>query len=331
MSSLPLLPLTARRLLRRYRLEAREALAPNLAGGQLMRRKGQGLEFREYVTYQPGDDIRFVDWRASVRRGLKHDLVVRSFAAEEELKLLISVDTRPTMALPEPERDRSVGCSKLLIARWLAEALARVALDGGDRAAIHRLFAASSSQPDLIASEAQLRQVIMRLTPSVEEQPPTNLRQLQPFLPPTAVWVIITDGYFMPSDQAPLARDLRDLLATITRAQVGMCWVLLIDLDSWPYEIARLGGEVWQVPRPHAPGDLTVQLGGDQPGLENRRAVEARIEAARNQFMQETRLDALDYRHWPWPAADEPDPTRFFTDHFLNDRRLQSIFVKQTI
>ena len=106
MKSYPLLPYAARRLLQRYRLEARQALAPNLTGGQLMRRKGQSMEFREHVVYQIGDDIRFVDWRASARRGQEHDLVARSFVAEEQLKLLISVDTRPTMALPEPELAR---------------------------------------------------------------------------------------------------------------------------------------------------------------------------------------------------------------------------------
>ncbi|NJN15475.1 MAG: DUF58 domain-containing protein [Oscillochloris sp.] len=291
----------------------------------MMRRKGQSLDFREHVAYQLGEDVRFVDWRASARHGQEHDLVVRNFVAEEQLKLLISVDTRPTMALPEPEHERTSGMSKLLIARWLAEALARVALDGGDSVALHHLFDETQRPPQAVAGEQELRRAITALTPADQEQSPANLRRLQPFLPPTAVWVIVTDCYF------EFTTDVRRLSATVAQAQAGMCWVLLVELDSWPYESADLGSDVWQVPLFGSGAEVTIQLGSDQPGAENRRAIEAEIERNRSQFIKATRLADLDHRHWIWPRETVANPLQFFTHQLLADRHLQSMFVKQTL
>ncbi len=290
------------------------SIQPNLTGGQLMRRKGQSLEFREHMPYMPGDDVRFVDWRASARHGGRDDLVVRSFVAEEQLRLLISVDPRATMHLPG-------ALPKLQIAQWLVEALVRVAEQSGDQIYLHWLFDQRASAPALVGTAAQLWRVLEKRSPASEEAP-ANLRHLQSFLPPTAIWLIITDSYFQMND------DARALATTIVAAQRNMCWVLLLELDSWPHERAVMGQDVWQI----------SQLGAQEPGdlvelsAANLEAVEQRIEEHRAQFLNLTRLPPDDLLRWQWPAEVLPDREQFFNKaFFVHDRRIHDIFVKQSL
>lgn len=322
MTHYPLLPASTRSLLRRYRLDAREAIVPNLSGGQLMRRKGQSLEFRDFVTYVPGDDIRFVDWRASARRGSADDLVVRSYVAEEQLRLIVSVDTGPTMAFPELGSRPAM--TKMLIARWLAEALARVALDAGDTVFIHQLFDRAQSPPYPVYHEQQLRAALAQLLPTTA-QAPANIRRLLPALPPATVWLVITDSYFY-AEPTP---DIQALAATIAQAQAGLCWVLVIELDCWKYERGQLGTDVWQVPIGSGRDEIKIQF--DKSDDEYLGAVEEQIKAAKSSFHQAARLSEIDVCPWAWPAHDPLNPELFFNTTFLNDRQIQRIFVKQTI
>jgi len=56
--------------------------------------KGQGMEFDEARHYEPGDDIRSIDWNASARFGIPF---VKMFREERELTILILLDISPSM------------------------------------------------------------------------------------------------------------------------------------------------------------------------------------------------------------------------------------------
>jgi len=56
--------------------------------------KGQGMEFDEARHYQPGDDIRSIDWNASARFGYPF---VKKYREERELTILILLDISPSM------------------------------------------------------------------------------------------------------------------------------------------------------------------------------------------------------------------------------------------
>ena len=56
--------------------------------------KGQGMEFDEARHYEPGDDIRSIDWNASARFGTPF---VKMFREERELTILILMDISPSM------------------------------------------------------------------------------------------------------------------------------------------------------------------------------------------------------------------------------------------
>ncbi len=94
------------------------------SGGYVSRFKGRGMEFDESRFYQPGDDIRSIDWRVTARTGKTHTKVFRE---ERERPVFISVDNRKTMQFA------TRGVFKSVVATKLASLLAWAAEYHGDR------------------------------------------------------------------------------------------------------------------------------------------------------------------------------------------------------
>ncbi len=51
--------------------------------------KGQGMEFEEVRQYEPGDDIRLIDWNVTARTGYPH---IKKFKEERELSVVLLFD-----------------------------------------------------------------------------------------------------------------------------------------------------------------------------------------------------------------------------------------------
>lgn len=60
-----------------------------LAGAYRSAFKGKGMEFEEVREYQPGDDIRSIDWNVTAR--MNHPYV-KNFREERELNVILTVD-----------------------------------------------------------------------------------------------------------------------------------------------------------------------------------------------------------------------------------------------
>jgi uncharacterized protein (DUF58 family) len=95
-----------------------------LAGGYRSTFRGSGLEFEEVRPYQPGDDVRSIDWNVTARAG---EAYVKSFREERELTLNLIIDSGPTMDFG------SQGWSKREAAAQLACLLSFVAMRHSDR------------------------------------------------------------------------------------------------------------------------------------------------------------------------------------------------------
>jgi uncharacterized protein (DUF58 family) len=77
------------RQIRRLQLRARRAVE-NLLGGEYHSVfKGMGIVFEEVREYQPGDDVRTIDWNVTARMG--HPFIKR-FIEERELTVMLLVD-----------------------------------------------------------------------------------------------------------------------------------------------------------------------------------------------------------------------------------------------
>ena len=101
----------------------RRGRAP-LDGVALSRRLGRGLDFAEVRAYQPGDDVRAIDWRVTARSGRAH---TKLFTEERERPVLLVVDTRASM------RFGTRGAYKSVLAARLAAVLGWSAVAGRDR------------------------------------------------------------------------------------------------------------------------------------------------------------------------------------------------------
>ena len=95
-----------------------------LSGGYLSAFRGRGMEFHESRPYQPGDDIRAIDWRVTARSGRTHTKVYRE---ERERPVLLWVDLCSTMFFGTRV------CFKSVLASKLAALLAWSSIYHGDR------------------------------------------------------------------------------------------------------------------------------------------------------------------------------------------------------
>ena len=96
---------------------ARQPQGSILAGNHASRLRGRGLNFDELRRYQPGDDLRHLDWRASLRTGKP---VVRTFTEERDRPALILVDQRMSMFFGSQRSFKSVIAAELgALAAWM--------------------------------------------------------------------------------------------------------------------------------------------------------------------------------------------------------------------
>jgi uncharacterized protein (DUF58 family) len=66
-------------------------LLPTYAGRMVSTRRGAGQDLFSLRDYQPQDDLRYIDWKATAR---SRNLTVREFTAEDERRITIALDTR---------------------------------------------------------------------------------------------------------------------------------------------------------------------------------------------------------------------------------------------
>lgn len=104
------------------------AASRKAAGGQsglkTSRFRGRGVDYLESRSYQPGDDIRSMDWRVTARSGKPHTKV---FQEERERSVLLVLDHAPSL------RFGTRVCFKSVQAARAAALIAWSAARGGDR------------------------------------------------------------------------------------------------------------------------------------------------------------------------------------------------------
>lgn len=90
------------------------------SGGHLSRFRGRGMEFAEVRAYQPGDDVRSIDWRVTARRGKVH---TKMFHEERERPVLFALDYRRPMFFATRGRFKAVLASELAaLLAWQVQA-----------------------------------------------------------------------------------------------------------------------------------------------------------------------------------------------------------------
>ncbi len=106
------------------RLFVPRAVKSQLNGAERTRFRGRGMDFEEVRLYQPGDDVRSIDWRVTARTQVPHTKLYRE---ERERPVFILVDQRSPMFFG------SQRCFKSVLAAHIGANLAWAALSNSDR------------------------------------------------------------------------------------------------------------------------------------------------------------------------------------------------------
>lgn len=94
----------------------RQPIHSLLAGRHASRLRGRGLNFEEIRRYLPGDDIRQIDWKVTVRTGKTHS---RVYTEERERSVILLVDQRVSMFFGSVRNMKSVTAAEAAaIAAW---------------------------------------------------------------------------------------------------------------------------------------------------------------------------------------------------------------------
>ena len=77
------------RQVRLIELRTTKLVTGMFAGLYLSSFKGRGIEFDEIREYNPGDDVRAIDWNVTARTGKPF---IKRFVEEREMTVLLAVD-----------------------------------------------------------------------------------------------------------------------------------------------------------------------------------------------------------------------------------------------
>ncbi len=131
--------------LERLELVSRKIFRGRFKGERRSRRKGQSVEFADFRTYVPGDDLRFLDWNLFARLD---KLFLRLFLEEEDLHFYALIDASTSMDFGEP--------TKLHYAKQLAAALGFVGLVRADRVKVEALSGARRASGPVLRGRRSL-------------------------------------------------------------------------------------------------------------------------------------------------------------------------------
>ncbi|MCK5383223.1 MAG: DUF58 domain-containing protein [Gammaproteobacteria bacterium] len=109
---------------RDLRLDSRQPARSGITGAHASRFRGRGMDYLESRIYQPGDDIRSMDWRVTARSGHAH---VKLYQEERERPVVVMIDLGPGMFFA------TRGAFKSVIAARAAALIGWAAIQNGDR------------------------------------------------------------------------------------------------------------------------------------------------------------------------------------------------------
>ncbi len=110
--------------LKRIELTARGLVESLFSGEYHSIFKGRGLEFSDVREYQPGDDVRAIDWNVTARRGRPF---IKEFVEERQLSALVVIDLSASKSFGTGRKHNA------LIASEIAAILSLAATANNDR------------------------------------------------------------------------------------------------------------------------------------------------------------------------------------------------------
>jgi uncharacterized protein (DUF58 family) len=153
--------------LRKIEITTDRLATEQLSGNYTSVFRGQGLAFREVREYQPGDDVRTIDWNVSARM---NNTYVKVFVEEREMTVMLVVD------LSQSQRFGTRGGSKAQLAAEVSALCAFSAIKHNDRVGL----ILSTDQVEKIVPPMKGQKHVMRVVREIlgaePERPGTDLK-----------------------------------------------------------------------------------------------------------------------------------------------------------
>ena len=105
------------RQLELVKIRARRAFLGTRQGGHVSLKRGHGIEFSDYRRYELGDNPRHIDWGVYAR---SDRLVVKTFQEEQDLSVLLLLDTSASMFTPATDNKWKRACEIALALAYVA-------------------------------------------------------------------------------------------------------------------------------------------------------------------------------------------------------------------
>jgi uncharacterized protein (DUF58 family) len=157
---------------------------------------GYSAEFSQYRHYRPGDDLKYVDWKAFARTDR---IYTRQFRETTNVSALFVPDVSRSMNFPQGSGigDRGSGSSKFVLARTVAAVLGTLVLDQGDAAGVFTVAERAHYLPAR-SGHHHLRMMLSELAslePTGSIAIGESLRQVATVLKRRGLVIVISDLY----------------------------------------------------------------------------------------------------------------------------------------
>ena len=165
---------------------------------------GYSAEFSQYRHYRPGDDLKYVDWKAFARTDRVY---TRQFRETTNLAALFVIDVSRSMDYPQESaiRNQESGSSKFILARTIAAILGTLVLDQGDAASVLAISDRTHFVPPR-SGHHHLRVLLAelsRLAPAGTSAVDIALRQAATLMKRRGLVITVSDFY---EDEAAIAQ-----------------------------------------------------------------------------------------------------------------------------
>jgi uncharacterized protein (DUF58 family) len=153
---------------------------------------GYSAEFSQYRHYRPGDDLKYVDWKAF---GRTDRLYSRQFRETTNMGALFVLDVSRSMAFPEQ------GQSKFALARAAAAVLATLVIDQGDAAGLLAVSGPANEDTQYVPARSGRHHLhvclaeLARLTSKGAEGVSSGLKRAAALLRRRGLVVVVSDFY----------------------------------------------------------------------------------------------------------------------------------------
>ena len=237
------------RQIRRIELRTRRLVDASFAGSYHAVFKGRGITFDSVRAYEPGDDVRSIDWNVTARAGEPY---IKQFVEERELTVMLVLDASASILFGSVKR------MKRDLAAELGAVLALSAISNNDRVGL-LVF---SDQIELFIPPHKGRNHALRLIRDLMAAAPTGkgtdmvlaLKTINRVLPRRSIVFLISD-FLLSGDEylreLSIVSRRHDVIAVTLRDRLEQTWpevglVRLEDAETGAISWVDTGSENWR-------------------------------------------------------------------------------------